>query len=111
MSGTAIGDTQVSRDMETIFGRADPFPSGETSGKSQAIKPIVSRCSTQPNGETLVLTGVVLAGALAVSLGLAQRGMPNPSPRQTAKPLAPVVSTAPVQRGPVLAETQAVPAT
>ncbi|HEX7929727.1 MAG TPA: hypothetical protein VF470_02300 [Sphingomicrobium sp.] len=42
----------------------------------------------------LVLSGAVIAGVMAVSIGLAQRGTPGPSPMRSTKPLPPIASQA-----------------
>ncbi|MCJ8156978.1 hypothetical protein [Sphingomonas sp. LaA6.9] len=107
--GPAIGAMQVSHDMETIFGGADPLPDGEASVAAGSTMLIVSRSSANRLGKrrTLALTGVAIAGVLGISIILAPRGIPDPSPRQIVTPPSQVDL---VSRGPTFVESAAAPA-
>ncbi len=107
------GAAQVWRDMEGIFGRADRVPSGEIPAASPVAERIVARSAPRRSGRgrALALAGVVIAGVVAVSIVLAQRGMPGRSPAQVARPLpALAVQVDPVPSGPAIVQPQAVAA-
>jgi hypothetical protein len=117
--GSDNGARQVSHDMEGIFGAAKSR-NGEASSQSRAIVPIVARppdgrTKRSAIGRTLPPPGVLIAGALAVSIVLsivlAEHGAPSSSSRPIAKPLPPLASqVAQVERPPILARPQAAPA-
>lgn len=67
-------------------------PDGETPAKSKATESDANRSNRSGNNRKLALAGVMIAGALAVSIGLTLRGAPSPPPRQDVKPLPPITS-------------------
>lgn len=71
-----------------------PFSSGEAQIKAKATEPDTTRASSGRPGKSrvLALSGIVAAGVLAVSIGLAQRGSPGQSSTQSAKLLPPTAS-------------------
>jgi hypothetical protein len=112
-SAPAIGAIQVSHDMETIFEGADCYPAGKASATASSITPIVSRSSTDRlrNGRVLALTGLVIAGAVGISIGLAPRDIPDVSPRQFATPFSSLASQVDrVSRAPTSIQSVAGPA-
>jgi len=104
MPGPEFEAAQVARDMEAIFGRVVTVRDPDIVDPSRAIKPIISHCSAREN-ETLVPAGVVLAGALAISLVFAQPGTTAPSPRPIATVSSSVASAVPANRPPDLVDT------
>lgn len=70
----------------------DPYSNGETTINSEAIEPDLTRPAPGRAGKGRTLALVVVAGMLAVSIGLMQRGTPNLSPPQSAKPLPPIAA-------------------
>jgi hypothetical protein len=112
--GPEIGANRVSHDMDEIFGAEKPFLNKDISPNSQAITAIVARDEAARTGRSgvarkLALPGVLITGALAVSIFLAQHGISNLSSRQNAKPLPlPAPLLAQVDRVPALIQSQPV---
>lgn len=104
---TRSGSKAVSRQTEDILEEAASLPQGRTFAESCGMTPIVSRPSRKRlgGGWARALFGVVIVGALVVSLALVQRGILHLAPRDVAQPLPPLAAKVDqVYRGPIFVE-------
>lgn len=102
-----MGTRQVWHETEVILGGVASSPEGQTSARSRAMMPIVSRPSSKRSGSgwARALFGVVIVGVLVVLLSLVQRGILHLPPRDIARPVPPLAPKVDqVYRGPIFVE-------
>lgn len=116
LPGPEVRARRVAQDMEGIFGTARPVLNRTASANARTTAPIASRA---PDGRatrsgsngTSVLTGLAIAGVLAVSIILALNRTPDPASTPVTKvPQRPVTRVAEAPRIPTVLAPQVVPA-